>query len=175
MKKYIIWIIYIIITFFAVIYFWKISPRYSKEDINAEAPFGLYKDMITMIKRDNYIFDYDITTDIKIKYYGKKDGNKEQSVVYYNDEIGDIISLKEFIDLDLINPNYIFDILEDNNEYILNKENDKRTFTYNIDLKERKMRVIVETDLASITNISICFDEITYHLKYENIGFTTIN
>lgn len=174
MKKIGIWLIYIAVIAFILVYFFKIAPSFPKEDINAEAPFGLYKDMISMIKRQNYIFDYNITTiDKIIKYSGKKDGEKEQSEIYYNDELGDLESLNELIDIDLLNPNYVFDILENINDYTLDKENNKRTFTYNVKIEEKKMQIIIVTDLTSITNISIYDEKNTYDLKYENIGFTS--
>ena len=156
MKKKIIWIIYIVIIIFAVFYFTKISPRNEKEDINAEAPFGLYKDMISMIRRDNYFFDFDIISkDIKIKYTGKKDKTKEDSKIFYDDKVGEVVDLEKYIDLDFINPNYLFDILEEN-EYELDNKDEIRIFVYNI-FKDFFSVFFISMLKTNYFNIWICF------------------
>lgn len=146
--------------------------------------FVNYSDMQKELLKNNYEYEYIIkSNDNIIIFNGVKDGTNEMGykednngiIKYYIDNLG----VKQVILNDMVELNTLYDNIDSSfldleilfnnlNDYLYNieKNENKRTITYD----KEGFSVIVKTDLNNIKNINIINNEVTYELKFTNIG-----
>ena len=146
--------------------------------------FVNYSDMQKELLKNNYEYEYIIkSNDNIIIFNGVKDGTSEMGykednngiIKYYIDNLG----VKQVILNDMVELNTLYDNIDSSfldleilfnnlNEYLYNieKNENKRTITYD----KEGFSVVVKTDLNNIKNINIINNEVTYELKFTNIG-----
>ena len=146
--------------------------------------FVNYSDMQKELLKNNYEYEYIIkNNDNIIIFNGVKDGTNEMGykedingiIKYYIDNLGvkqvflndmvELNTLYDNIDSSFLNLEILFNNL---NEYLYNieKNGNERTIMYD----KEGFSVVVKTDLNNIKNINIINNEITYELKFTNIG-----
>lgn len=146
--------------------------------------FVNYSDMQKELLKNNYEYEYIIkNNDNIIIFNGVKDGTSEMGykednngiIKYYIDNLG----VKQVILNDMVELNTLYDNIDSSfldleilfnnlNEYLYNieKNENKRTIMYD----KEGFSVVVKTDLNNIKNINIINNEVTYELKFTNIG-----
>ena len=146
--------------------------------------FVNYSDMQKELLKNNYEYEYIIkSNDNIIIFNGVKDGTSEMGykednngiIKYYIDNLG----VKQVILNDMVELNTLYDNIDSSfldleilfnnlNEYLYNieKNENKRTKIYD----KEGFSVVVKTDLNNIKNINIINNEVTYELKFTNIG-----
>ncbi len=146
--------------------------------------FVNYSDMQKELLKNNYEYEYIIkNNDNIIIFNGVKDGTNEMGykedingiIKYYIDNLGvkqvflndmvELNTLYDNIDSSFLNLEILFNNL---NEYLYNieKNGNERTIMYD----KEGFSVVVKTDLNNIKNINIINNEVTYELKFTNIG-----
>ena len=146
--------------------------------------FVNYSDMQKELLKNNYEYEYIIkSNDNIIIFNGVKDGTSEMGykednngiIKYYIDNLG----VKQVILNDMVELNTLYDNIDSSfldleilfnnlNEYLYNieKNGNERTIMYD----KEGFSVVVKTDLNNIKNINIINNEVTYELKFTNIG-----
>lgn len=175
-KKNYAWISYIIVVIILLLIILFVIPdkyfapkkgyNVNNTDTTTEFPFKEYNKMIEEIKENNYTYNYEININTTIYTFdGKKVGNKEQSNFENKDNN---------INEDLLNINYIFDLIKD----ITYKQfiyDNTRMYTYKLMLDNLDTEIIIYTDLNYITKILIANKYYQYNLTYKEVGTTIIS
>ena len=157
-------------------------------NIEEKVEFRDYELMQKDLLKSNYSYEYVISNaDEKVIYKGEKTGvletgyreTSEETIKYYIDENGlykvQVDELYAFDKLyenvieDLIDPNYIFEIINDQS-YLTEEVENTRTYTYKYSLEEVDYEVIVKTNNLDILQINIKFADKLYELKYNDIN-----
>lgn len=153
-----------------------------------EVVFEDYDKMQKELLKNNFEYEYIINNvDSKIIYKGEKLGvletgyreTSEETIKYYVDESGLYKVVMDELDaLDKLYENVVESYID--LEYIFNEINTKsrleevlentRTYTYKYVVEGVNYEVVVTTDLKSIKNIDIKFEDKHYELKFSNIN-----
>lgn len=175
-----LWIVYIILILGALSYI--LFFMTIKEDKNLEESsiiegqvYSSLESMFTMLKEENYEYTYNILINKdKYLYKGKKDKEKEKGTFTYDGNTTTYEEINDFINKDLINPTYIYNLVN-NLKYREDKYDNTRVFNYVTDIDNLETEIAIYTDYTSITKINITNKKEQYSLSYKNVGFTLVD
>lgn len=181
--------VYIIFIIFVIVFI-NISQSFGKiekESVKYEKDITI-QDMKDNLLKNNYKYVYTINNnDQKIVYSGErlKDeeiGTKEtvnETIKYYVDgneyyqlKMGDEVSIDNLydnIDINLLDSEYIINLIKDKST-IIDKKDKLKEYNYNFSIEDKDISISLFTNEKEIVEIDISHNDITYVLKYSDIG-----
>ena len=180
--------VYIIFIIFVIVFI-NISQSFGKiekESVKYEKDITI-QDMKDNLLKNNYKYVYTINNnDQKIVYSGErlKDeeiGTKEtvnETIKYYVDgneyyqlKMGDEVSIDNLydnIDINLLDSEYIINLIKDKST-IIDKKDKLKEYNYNFSIEDKDISISLFTNEKEIVEIDISHNDITYVLKYSDI------
>lgn len=180
--------VYIIFIIFVIVFI-NISQSFGKiekESVKYEKDITI-QDMKDNLLKNNYKYVYTINNnDQKIVYSGErlKDeeiGTKEtvnETIKYYVDgneyyqlKMGDKVSIDNLydnIDINLLDSEYIINLIKDKST-IIDKKDKLKEYNYNFSIEDKDISISLFTNEKEIVEIDISHNDITYVLKYSDI------
>lgn len=180
--------VYIIFIIFVIVFI-NISQslgKIEKESVKYEKDITI-QDMKDNLLKNNYKYVYTINNnDQKIVYSGErlKDeeiGTKEtvnETIKYYVDgneyyqlKMGDKVSIDNLydnIDINLLDSEYIINLIKDKST-IIDKKDKLKEYNYNFSIEDKDISISLFTNEKEIVEIDISHNDITYVLKYSDI------